>query len=287
MKNRNILQPDCDLKNEVDYQDYPTFRERLEKYRTDKTNYTQEEFSEFLGVSYRAYTYWINGKEYDAKANKTKYVVPKMKTLCKICDTLGVSLDYLFGRAENISEENAVIEKAFGIKDNAIENLKAVVKEFHSEDNQSKIYKEHNITLTPQHKADTLNVLLSSPELAYAFFDSVHSFLGLSEYKYPVSYHYPFGISQTLRCDFNDNPTVFEKLLSCERNNIKQMDFTLDGTPRVWLSRDENNPRDNVPIPIDDSFIESSAILNIQRTLLQLKHKNDNEDNAKKKRKKK
>ena len=65
------------------------FSQNIKSFRK-KTNLTQKEISNKLGISERAYQYYESGDR-----------EPNMETLKSIADTLDVSIDYLLGRTEN------------------------------------------------------------------------------------------------------------------------------------------------------------------------------------------
>ncbi len=124
MKKGNTL-PKRKKKGTKTYKDY--FPERLEEMRKRRGE-TQQQFCKFLGVNARSYRGWINGAtDYDKNEKQIrKRVMPEMETIITICDKLGVSIDYLFGRSRYETADNDLIGKRTGLNDEAIDTLKAL-----------------------------------------------------------------------------------------------------------------------------------------------------------------
>ena len=77
------------------------FSERLKELRK-KTNFTQVEVAEKLGISQPAYASWERGVK-----------KPTQENLVKIAQVLNVSVDYLVGNSENKDDDLDNIELLF------------------------------------------------------------------------------------------------------------------------------------------------------------------------------
>lgn len=236
--------------------DFATFRERLEEIREDR-KLNKSAFAKLIGVSDKTYRNWISG-EYDAKENATRYPIPDIDNIIKICGVLGVSMDYIFGRSKNISAENEAISQAFLIEDKTIENLKDIAQQFALLDSANVVRTEHYWIAPEPSAVDTLNKVLASPTFAYILED-IYIFMAKSDFKYPVHYCYPNqadGLKGRMECHYND---------------IGPMDYANDGTPQIYLSRSRVLAIDNTPVKITDTFVESSALIDIQKRLMEIK----------------
>ena len=256
MKNGNELPQKRGRKKAV--HDYPQFRERLEYIRINERKLSKRSFAKLIGISDKTYRIWING-EYDATENKIRYPIPDIDSIIKVCKALGVSMDYVFGRSNNISAENEVISKAFLLNDKAIENLKDIASQFLDLDSANLIRANAYMIVPEPSAIDTLNKVFSSPSFGNILED-IYNFMSKSDFKYPVHYCYPQQTSE------------YKGRMECQFNNIKGMDYAVDGTPQIYLSRSQILPIDNTPVKVTDTFIESSALYDIQKMLLNIKN---------------
>lgn len=98
----------------------------LEKQVHERDGLNRSQFCERAGVPVSTYRTWVNGlNKRDSHNNvNTHYVKPDLPNLIKICDTYGVTLDYLFGRATCKTEINELIHLETGLNDDAITALR-------------------------------------------------------------------------------------------------------------------------------------------------------------------
>ena len=104
------------------------FSERLKELRK-KSNFTQVEVAEKLGISQPAYASWERG------AKK-----PTQENLVKIAQVLNVSVDYLVGNSEEKSDELDNIELLFRVNSNGLT------------DDEKKVFKKELIEFMEERK---------------------------------------------------------------------------------------------------------------------------------------
>ena len=98
----------------------------LEKHIHDTEGLNRSQFCKRAGISVSTYRTWVNGLNKPDSHNDVipYYPMPSMDNLFKICDTYGVTLDYLFGRATCKTEINELIHLETGLSDDAITALR-------------------------------------------------------------------------------------------------------------------------------------------------------------------
>lgn len=238
--------------NELPSYDYTLFRSRMKKLKGEST---QIEFAKKLGIDEKTYRNWVNGC---TKNGVFSYINPSLDNLISISEKLNVSIDYLLGRAENISDENAVISQALALDDDAIENFKAVASHIRKYDAKDK----HRTKIFNVKEGDEMleayNAFFSSP-LLKSFLSEVSTFLSNFGYKYPVHYYYP------------DNNHDDETIPDCKIDDTI-MDYSSNGTPLIHLAKEKDSPRYNASFQVNDRFVENLVLIEIQRVLVQMKN---------------
>ena len=91
------------------------FAERIKNER-NKLGLRQSDIAEHLGISVQSYSIYENGRE------------PKYDLLIKLADRFNVSIDYLLGRTDWRSLENAGSGQDLGLNEVSIEILRKLVR---------------------------------------------------------------------------------------------------------------------------------------------------------------
>ena len=177
---------------------------------------------------------------------------PSAECLIALSKLYGVSVDYILGITDFASVNGEAISKETGLSDAAISTLADIKKVGH-------IYAGHS-------ELDTLNFLLSDKWECSALLASIQD-LFHAQYSIPV-YHVETG----KRTDEKGNETpLVETVLPSGKIDVDKV-FDSNGdvvheTRYVHLAKDENDLRDNVSIAINQDFLESVALINIEKRL--------------------
>ena len=96
-----------------------TFAKRLKSLR-EEHKLSQTELANALGISRGSLSFYENAER-----------TADIEMLYKVSEYFGVTLDYLIGKSDNRTKENAVIGEDLGLSDKAIEILRLYNEHFH------------------------------------------------------------------------------------------------------------------------------------------------------------
>ena len=207
---------------------------------------TQAEMAEAIGCDTKTWRDY----ELENKSPRTSLLIEMRRFFRE--KGINVSTDYLLGFSDCRSVENDYISQITGLSDAAISTLADIKKVGH-------IYAGHS-------ELDTLNFLLSDKWECSALLASIQD-LFHAQYSIPV-YHVETG----KRTDEKGNETpLVETVLPSGKIDVDKV-FDSNGdvvheTRYVHLAKDENDLRDNVSIAINQDFLESVALINIEKRL--------------------
>lgn len=184
----------------------------------------------------------IKGSLSDAGNNVTS------RYISDYCQILGCEPDFLFGYIDSPTHAKTDINKEIGLSGKSIETLQKW--------KESLDKKERKKFLIRNRPTDTLNLLLSEP------FITEHLFKGIEDYLYH-DYHIPAYHDNSGQCiAFTDWQDVVK---DCD-NNISAYSLTL-------LKDNTDDTRDTRNILIDENFLDTVALKNVERYLFQLQQK--------------
>lgn len=101
---------------------------RLKELRA-KNGYTQSAIAERISVTTKTYRTWEIGV-YDSRSNSQSYPPIDNEKLEKLSDIYNVSIDYILGKSNYTSVDNAEIGKITGLNNFAIATLKSLKKAY-------------------------------------------------------------------------------------------------------------------------------------------------------------
>jgi transcriptional regulator with XRE-family HTH domain len=215
--------------------------EQLKEKRVD-AGISQEKMAEELHISRDTYLRYENGSA----------PMPS-DILLKLADKFKVSTDYILGLSDCTSVDNDYINKHLGISDDAINGLREVQKRYADQLAEIDVASSYGLDMQPYHTIDILNFILSNPQLVYLltlFEDYI-----TPEYRIPMCY-----------MSASESPTGKARY-HIPHNAIHE----IGGQTYLPLVRDESQPTDFRLMPIDESFMENKALLDMQKTLNALK----------------
>lgn len=236
-KNNVLTQEQIDL-----YQQHAIHTDLTEKLlKTRKL--TQAHIADLLGCSEKTY-----------RGYEDETVSPSVEQLTLLADFYNVSVDYILGRSSCTSVENQYISDMLGLSDESIENIKKCRKQWLVNDASICMldsYTGGQINRTSQvfTQQNTLNTLLSSKHLM-GFVSSLNHFIN-AQYNIPVHYKRTSGR--------NAGGWI--------RNNTQ----IYNGFECITLACNEENLSDNVDVLVDDTFLESVALKQIEQILSGIK----------------
>lgn len=222
--------------------------ERIQRLRKEK-GYTRETLADEIGYSSKTLQKIEQGKQ-DISSN----------ALCQLADVLGVSTDYLLCRTNYTSINNEMISHEIGLSDASIENIKDVIKDDNRHNISALVLKAcSNGAIRPPVKNSIkyLNDLLSSDCLINFLF-ALEMYLDTS---YNIPIHYETEKKNQLPGWRPDNQYMFGDANGCNcialaKNMPNLEDVNLD---------------DFKPIPINDTFMETVALKDIDNILKLIK----------------
>lgn len=184
----------------------------------------------------------IKGSLSDAGNNVTS------RYISDYCQILGCEPDFLFGYIDSPTHKKTDINKEIGLSSKSVETLQKW--------KESLDKKERKKFLIRNRPIDTLNLLLSEP------FITERLFKGIEDYLYH-DYHIPAYHDNSGECvAFTDWQDVVK---DCD-NNVSAYSLTL-------LKDNTDDMRDNKKILIDENFLDTVALKNVERYLFQFQQK--------------
>lgn len=184
----------------------------------------------------------IKGSLSDAGNNVTS------RYISDYCRILDCEPDFLFGYIDSPTHKKTDINKEICLSSKSVETLQKW--------KESLDKKERKKFLIRNRPMDTLNLLLSEP------FITERLFKGIEDYLYH-DYHIPAYHDNSGQCvAFTDWQDVVK---DCD-NNISAYSLTL-------LKDNTDDMRDNRNILIDENFLDTVALKNVERYLFQLQQK--------------
>lgn len=161
-----------------------------------------------------------------------------------------VSIDWLLHNADSqkIKGNTAIASKVTGLSDEAIKTLRNWKKSLDE--------KERKNFLVRNRPTDTLNHILSDAFIAERLFKSIEDYL-YHDYHIPA-YHNDLGQCIT----FTDWQDV-----------VKDCDGNISAYSLTLLKDNTDDMRDNRKILIDENFLDTVALKNVERYLFQLQQK--------------
>lgn len=181
--------------------------------------------------------------------------------LIQLSNILGVSCDYILGMPNApLNIGNKEIEDMTGLNEQAIENLRMFKDHIIEQVALAVVASEYGITHTPYNPIDTLNMIINSPTcegLLYAIEDYISP-----EYNKPMCFlaaGEKVGGVTTKKADYHIPTNQVHKKPRRDPKGHTVYDNYLP------LVKDENTPTDYRALHINDSFLESVAMLQIQK----------------------
>lgn len=134
--------------------DRSIFQERLKKARMTKYK-TQAAFSDAIGISDQAVSYYESGKR-----------LPDAGTLYLLANFFNCSIDWLLGISDNMYPDNSYVEKATGLNDAAIQYLSRGIdgKPTFSKETAPDKNMIFNLLLSSHHINDLINGIQEAAE---------------------------------------------------------------------------------------------------------------------------
>ena len=214
--------------------------------RRKELGYTQQEIAEKLFIGQDTYSNYENGNT----------LIPS-DILIKLSSILKVSCDYILGVSNSLNIGNREIMAYTGLNEQAIENLRGLYDNIVEQAALSVVASYYGITRTPYNPLKTLNLILNSPAcegLLYAIEDYINP-----EYDKPMCFvaaGETVGGIRTQKADYHIPQNQIHKK---PRHDETGYDNYLP------LVKDENTPSDYRAVKIDNSFLESVAMIQIQK----------------------
>lgn len=226
----------------------PVVLENLRTRRIEK-GYTQQTLSEKLDIGQDTYSDYELGKK----------PIPS-NTLTRLSSILAVSCDYILGVSDTLNIGNKEVEEITGLNEQAIENLRTFNANILNDVALALVASEYGIVHTPYNPIDTLNMIINSPDcegLLCAIEDYINP-----EYNKPMCYvaaGEKVGGTIAKRADYHI-PTnqIHKKPRQDNKGHIAYDNY-------IPLVKDENTPTDYRAVKIDSAFLESVAMLQIQK----------------------
>lgn len=204
-----------------------------------KKGYSQFALAEKVGIKQDTYSDYELGKK----------PIPST-ILLQLSDILKVSCDYILGAAP-LNIGNKEIEDMTGLTETAIETLRGFKAGLLEQLATAFIMSDYGITYTPYNPVGLLNVLLSSP--------NINGLLSaIEDYMNPV-YNKPM-------CFVAAGEKIGGVTAKRADYHIPNNQIHKQGNDNyIPLVRNENNPTDYRAVRVNDSFLESVALLQIQK----------------------
>lgn len=222
--------------------------DRLRNLRK-KNGYSQEKLLEILDTEYGFHisrNVLSNIENGCQKADNFK-----LGLLLALSDIYGCDVGYLLCEYDNITGRNFDIQAATGLNDDSIKTLESL---------QQTDENEKAAALSPQQISliDTLNQLLKEP-----FFTEqlIKDFRQLLNNRYTVPVYYDEKMQNFV---YPDNDYSYT-------GDLQFSDSTIKGNHVVNLASSVDEPNDNAPLHITDSFLESVALKSIENDFLDIK----------------
>ena len=170
------------------------------------------------------------------------------KYIADYCEILHCEPDYLFGYIDFPTHTETNINKEIGLSDKSIETLQEWKKSLEKRENQK--------LLVRNKPTDTLNLLLSNPFIAERLFKSIEDYIH-------HDYHIPAYHNDSGQCiTFKDWQDV-----------VKDCDGNISAYSLTLLKDNTDDMRDNRKILIDENFLDTVALKNVEHYLFQLQQK--------------
>lgn len=206
----------------------------------EKVGYSQFALAELVGVRQETYCDYELGKK----------PIPST-VLLRLSDTLKVSCDYILGVSDSLNIGNKEFEDMTGLTETAIETLRGFKAGLLEQLAVALIASDYDITYTPYNPVGLLNILLSSP--------NINGLLSaIEDYMNPV-YNKPM-------CYVAAGEKIGGVTAKKADYHIPQNQIYKRGNDNyIPLVRNEDNPTDYRAVRVNDSFLESVALLQIQK----------------------
>lgn len=187
--------------------------------------------------------------------------MPSADYIIIYCKYFGCSSDYLLGLIDTpLHTQYDDIPLDF----ETIQNLNAIREQCNKNDTDDitvTVMSDGKLKRTPQQRVNTLNKLLSSEyflHIVYAFHNFINSTFSKPVHFNPSSNGVPGGWV------LNDTPM--------DRTNYIDDNGNIVETERyIYLAKDGNVPSDNIPLIINETFIENVELENIKTYLREIK----------------
>ncbi len=210
--------------------------------RRQALGYSQSELGELVEV----------GQDTISDYELGKTPIPSL-TLIELSRVLKVSCDYILGVSDSLNIGNSEIEDMTGLTETAIETLRGLKSDLISQLTTALVASDYGITYTPYNPVGLLNILLSSPKIN----DLLSA---IEDYMNPI-YNKPL-------CYVVAGEKIGGVTAKKADYHIPQNQIYKRGTDNyIPLVRDENNPTDYRAVRINESFLESVALLQIQKNI--------------------
>ena len=243
------------MKNEnICTRDIAGFRERIEQLRGSMSI---KDFAKSIGVAPRTYENWTKASyTYIGKRDKVSYTLPKIEVAIKICDTYGVTLDWLFRGAECTDADNQRICNVIGLDDAGIDGLKSIKQ---SDDNYI-FNKQPGLCVLP-----ILNKLLGINHFGLGAFEII--LRALRDYfnnDYVVPVHHVENKQASKKLGVSVSTTV---------QSDNNLDYIDGGSRRIYVQHfaRTNDINDNISVPITQDFLQGVALKQLEQTLIEIR----------------
>lgn len=208
--------------------------------RRQALGYSQSKLAELVGV----------GQDTISDYELGKTPIPSL-TLIELSRVLKVSCDYILGVSDSLNIGNSEIENMTGLTETAIETLRGFKDNLLQQLAVALSASDYGITYTPYNPVGLLNILLSSPNI-----DGLLS--AIEDYMNPV-YNKPM-------CYVAAGEKIGGVTAKKADYHIPQNQIYKRGNDNyIPLVRNEDNPTDYRAVRVNDSFLESVALLQIQK----------------------
>lgn len=235
--------------------DKPVVLENLRNRRKEK-GYSQQAIAEVLDIGQDTYSDYELGKN----------AIPS-NILVKLSEVLDISTDYLLGVPNApLHIGNKELSELSGLNENAIENLRTLKESYLNELARALAASEGGIVYTPYNPIELLNHVINSPAFE-GLLNAIENYID-TDYCRPV-----FFMDATQSPDGKagyhvpHNP-IHEQIKKDKKGRVVLNDNLMPAYNRyIPLAKENGADSDNRRVPINDSFLESVAMIQIQKAI--------------------
>lgn len=222
-----------------------------------KKGYSQQEIAEKLDIGQDTYS--------DYELGKTP--IPS-NILMQLSSILRVSCDYILGRTDSLNIGNKEIEKITGLNETAIEMLRTLKGGLIEDLTANYLYPD--LYGVPYNPIGLLNILFGDPNIK-GLLSAIEDYFNpvYDKPMYVITEGEQVGGTTALKMDYHIPPNHNQIHKRIKRDSkgkpILDSNFMPAYDNILPLVKDENTPTDYRALHINDSFLESVAMLQIQK----------------------